>query len=77
MDARGYSLRIIRSNQSADEQLLGVKLGRICIQKEYSVREIAEYFGVSRMTIYKWFTGEWKPRQSHCEKIEQVISRLK
>ena len=73
MDNRGYASRVVRANQKADARSLGVKLGRFCIGREYSVREVAEYFGVSRMTIYKWFTGEWIPRKSHETKIKEVL----
>lgn len=76
MDNRGYASRIVRANQEADAESLGVKLGRFCISREYSVRDVAEYFGVSRMTIYKWFTGEWIPRKSHEAKIHEVLSKV-
>jgi hypothetical protein len=28
---------------------------------------------VSRMTIYKWFVGEWIPRKIHNEKITNIV----
>jgi hypothetical protein len=75
-DNRGYASRIVKANADADSRSLGVKLGRFCIQREYPVREVSEYFGVSRMTIYKWFTGEWIPRKSHEEKITEMLKRV-
>lgn len=74
MDSRGYTVRLIHANKAANPKHPGVKLGRFCIGKDIPVRDVAEWFGVSRMTIYKWFIGEWHPRRSHVEKIEQVIS---
>ena len=76
MDNRGYATRIVRANRDADAGSLGVKLGRYCIANDYPVREVAEYFGVSRMTIYKWFTGEWIPRKVHEEKIVEMLKRV-
>jgi transposase-like protein len=76
MDNRGYATRIVRANSEADAKRPGVKLGRFCIQNEYSVREVAEHFGVSRMTIYKWFAGEWNPRKSHVESIERLLQKV-
>jgi transposase-like protein len=76
MDNRGYASRIIRANLDADVKSPGVKLGRFCIKQEYPVREVAEYFGVSRMTIYKWFTGEWIPRKGHEAKIDEMLKRV-
>jgi len=73
MDSRGYTVRLISANKKADGRHPGVKLGRFCIDKDIPVRDVAEHFGVSRMTIYKWFIGEWYPRKLHAEKIEQVV----
>jgi len=75
-DNRGYASRISRSNAEADIKSAGVKLGRFCIRQEYPVREVAEYFGVSRMTVYKWFTGEWIPRKHHEEKIVEMLKSV-
>lgn len=73
MDSRGYTFRLIHANKKADSRHPGVMLGRFCIEKDIPVRDVAEHFGVSRVTIYKWFTGEWHPRKLHIEKIEQVV----
>jgi len=77
MNPRGYASAIIRANLEASTESLGVVLGRFCISKEIPVRDIAEYFGVSRMTIYKWFAGEWIPRQVHAKKIGTVLAQAK
>ena len=76
MDNRGYATRIVRANQEASTESSGVKLGRFCIKKDYPVREVAEYFGVSRMTIYKWFSGDWIPRKVHETKINEMLSKV-
>lgn len=76
MDNRGYATRIVRANRDADAGSLGVKLGRYCIANDYPVREVAEYFGVSRMTVYKWFTGEWLPRKTHAVLIEDMLKKV-
>lgn len=76
MDNRGYATRIVRANRDANADSLGVKLGRFCIANDYPVREVAEYFGVSRMTIYKWFTGDWIPRKAHAAQIEEMLKRV-
>lgn len=76
MDSRGYSSRITRANLRASARSPGVALGRFCIEREIPVREVAEYYGVSRMTIYKWFIGEWIPRRVHCAKIEEALAGI-
>jgi hypothetical protein len=77
MDNRGYASRIIKANLAASVESPGVALGRFCIKKEIPVSDVAEYFGVSRMTIYKWFVGEWSPRKSNAEKIDGILKQAK
>jgi hypothetical protein len=77
MDSRGYSSRVIRANLEANANNPGVALGRFCIERDIPVRDAAEYFGVSRMTIYKWFIGEWIPRKIQRAKIEERLKRVK
>lgn len=76
MDGRGYSLRVVRANEQADLGNIGVLLGRACIKKEIPVAEVADFFGVSRMTIYNWFTGIGQPRKRLHGEIEKIIQKL-
>ena len=76
-DSRGYSSRIIETNKHASKAHPGVMLGRVCISQEIPVLDVAEFFDVSRMTIYKWFKGEEMPRKKQIEKIEDVLKKLK
>jgi len=78
MDNRGYTARIVKAINSADSKSsLGVMLGKFCVSKEIPVSDVAEFFGVSRMTVYKWFVGEWIPRKRHTEKILKIIGKAK
>jgi hypothetical protein len=78
MDNRGYTARIIKAVNSADSKSsLGVRLGKFCISRDIPVSDVAEFFGVSRMTIYKWFVGEWIPRKRHTENILKIIGKAK
>ena len=76
-DFRGYSARIVQANKAASATHPGVKLGRLCIAREIPVSDVAEFFGVTRMTIYKWFKGVEQPRKQHIEKIEETIAKFK
>jgi len=76
-DSRGYSSRIIETNKHASKTHPGVMLGRVCISQDIPVSDVAEFFDVSRMTIYKWFKGEEMPRKKQIEKIEDVLKKLK
>lgn len=76
MDGRGYSLRVVRANEQADPSNIGVLLGRFCIKQEIPVAEVADFFGVSRMTVYNWFIGVNAPRKKLRESIEKIIEKL-
>lgn len=73
MDNRGYSKRIHDANQRASATSLGVLLGRLCLANDIPVLQIAQIFEVSRMTIYKWFTGKAEPRKKHHERILRIL----
>lgn len=60
----GYSQRIVEANKSASKTLLGVALGRMCIKLDVPVAEVAATIGVSRETVYNWFTGETYPHSA-------------
>lgn len=73
-DNRGYATKIVAANKAANQASPGVKLGQYCISREIPVHDVAEFFGVSRMTIYKWFSGVWIPRKKHVDEIEQILA---
>jgi DNA-binding transcriptional regulator YiaG len=76
MDDRGYSARIVRANELADPKNIGVLLGRLCIKKEFPVADVAEHLGVSRMTVYNWFSGRMKPRSNTGQKIQEMLLKF-
>jgi transcriptional regulator with XRE-family HTH domain len=76
-ETRGYSFRLIETNKRAIATHPGVMLGRLCIAQDIPVSDAAQFFGVSRMTVYKWFKGQEMPRKKQIEKIEEVIAKLK
>jgi hypothetical protein len=76
-ESRGYSSRLIEHNKNAPTTHPGVMLGRLCIAQEIPVIDAAQFFGVSRMTVYKWFRGEEMPRKKYIGKIEEVVAKLK
>jgi len=74
--SRGYSLDFAQAVQAADQRLIGVKLGALCISKRISVREVAARMRVTRQTVYWWFTGETVPQSEHATAIEKMIAEL-
>lgn len=72
----GYSLRLVRLNREADPSNLGVQLGRLCIEHDIPVSEVARRFGVSRVTVYNWFCGATSPRNPVTPLIETYVADL-
>lgn len=73
----GYNQGLVQANKEASAKSLGVALGRLCIKRRISVRQISERFGVSRMTVYNWFKGVTYPHDDFAEPIRRYIKSLK
>lgn len=72
----GYSIRMAQSIEEADGNLLGVKLGRVCLARDISVAEAAREMGVSRQTVYYWFLGLSQPGKTTSQAVEDYLTRL-
>lgn len=57
----GYSVQLAAAIQQGDAQHLGVRLGLVCLEKSFPVAKVASRLGVSRQTVYNWFTGKTDP----------------
>jgi len=75
MSLRGYSFRLVKANQAADPTNIGVRLGRYCIANDIPVATVATKLGVTRMTIYNWFTGVGVPNKDKTRKIEKLLTK--
>ena len=71
----GYSARIIALNKIADRKQLGVRLGRACIKADLPVADIAARLGISRQTVYNWFTGYSTPSERYSPSICKLIEQ--
>lgn len=72
----GYSARLIALNKEADSKLLGVKLGRACIKRNIPVSLVASSLGVSRQTVYNWFTGVNTPLNQSVDAVQALLKSL-
>lgn len=72
----GYSLKALRLNEAADQAMIGVQLGKVCITKEISVIEVSKRIGVSRECVYKWFFGETCPKGANLFKVTEMLNSL-
>ena len=74
--SQGYSVRLVEQNRNADKQLLGVRLGRVCIKSNTSVTEVSELLGVSRQTVYNWFSGTSNPQNVLVDAVTKLLTKL-
>ena len=72
----GYSVKLANLNKAANGRKLGVKLGRACIAADISVSVVARRLGVSKQTVYNWFTGAVEPSVDRAAKIQAYIDKL-
>lgn len=73
---KGYSTLTVQEIEDANPILLGVQLGKVCVKHNISVSDVAEFFGVSRVTVYNWFKGKTIVGGKHVEKIQKLIAKL-
>lgn len=74
--SQGYSVRLHRLNAAADIALVGVRLGRLCLEKDIPVTETAAALQVSRQTVYNWFCAKSVPSPALRARVEEYISNL-
>ncbi len=72
----GYSTLTAREIRLADPDMLGVKLGLLCLERGIPIVDVAEYLHVSRVTIYAWFRGKTEVSDKHRDKIEKLLQKL-
>ena len=72
----GYSTLTAREIREANQSLLGVKLGMICLDRDIPVTDVAEFFGVSRVTVYSWFRGKTVVSGKYADKMQKLIAKL-
>ena len=73
----GYGLQIVKRNRKANIKHVGVRLGRVCIRRDYSVSEVMAALKVSRQTVYNWFSGVSAPQERHVVAIDKLLTKLK
>jgi transposase len=69
----GYTIHLRQRNRKADKRLLGVRLGKHCIDCGIPVLELVEMFGVSRQTVYNWFTGAHDVGPAQRARVEELF----
>lgn len=73
---RGYTKFTAQDILEANPLMLGVKLGRVCVERDIPVADVSQYLGLSRQTIYAWFLGKAHVSQRYVEQVEKLIEKL-
>jgi DNA-binding transcriptional regulator YiaG len=60
---------MVKTVEQADQKLPGVQLAVTCIKLEIPAAQVAIHLGVTRQTVYSWFTGRFKPKADQLLKI--------
>jgi len=64
---------MVQKVRAADPMHIGVRLGKLCIEKNVPVSEVAEAMNVSRLTVYKWFIGQFYPKPEKMKELEELL----
>ena len=73
----GYSQLIVAANKAADGKRLGVRLGKYCINNDIPVKDVMEYFIVSKQTVYNWFTGTTEVSLIFRDEISEFLAKVR
>ena len=73
--AFNYSEKFRLELAKLNDNLLGVKLAKLCVKADIPPIQIAEKCGVSRLTVYTWFRGG-AIRSRNLDKIKILIKEL-
>lgn len=74
--SKGYTTKFIQAVNGADQTKIGVRLGKICIENDIPVVDVANFLGVTRMTVYHWFKGKTNVLGKHQEEVNKLITKL-
>lgn len=77
MAFRGYLSSFVEEVNKANRKKLGVQLAKRCIANDIPVIDVADYFGVTRMTIYSWFRGKTNVPERKREKVQSLLDKLR
>ena len=71
---RTYGDRLLLQLKDGDSTLLGVQLGRLCVEANLPVAYVSEALGVSRNTVNLWFRGQ--VMHEHKRKVVEAFMYL-
>ena len=73
--ARGYSTLFLSAIEEAGLDPLVRQFAEECIRRGIPIAAIASRLGVTRASVYNWFTGKAKPRRLQLAQIRKITAR--
>ena len=74
---RGYDQIVAATVMGAQPITPAVELGRFCVERNVPVESVAARLGVSRQTVYSWFTGARTPRPKRLIDVIELLAVLR
>ena len=71
-----YTPLMVQNIHDANPFYLGVQLAKICVRLDIPIKDVAEYFGVSRSTVAMWFVGRRDVPKHMAEQVQRLIDKL-
>jgi hypothetical protein len=71
---RGYSTLFVRKVDEANQNELAIRFAQACIKREMPMISVASAMGVTRATVYNWFTGKFHPHKKHQEIMHKLLA---
>ena len=68
---------MVRAVMGATPVTPAVELGQFCVTHNISVEDVATRIGVTRTTVYSWFTGERQPRPGKLAALIELLATLR
>jgi hypothetical protein len=72
---RGYSAPFVQAIREGNLREPVALFSSLCVDRAVSVGTVASLLGVTRPTVYAWFTGRAVPRAKHRAAIETLIAQ--
>jgi transposase-like protein len=70
-------MRFVRAVRAVDPSHPAAELARLCVEHEIPVSTVAAEFGVTRASVYGWFSGARRPREELMQPIRAYTEKLK
>lgn len=72
---RPYSEKFLLELHRTESNRIGIQLAKACVKANLPAKYVADYLGVTRITVYSWFRG--KPlRDKNQQAVEALLDRI-